>query len=134
MSFFFRKTIKIPLVYNIILLVLFYPIGFFIIYSLGKQVMVLHDREIKYFIKKETNGIIVGIDDQGRNGCSITVRTKKAFYVMPYQALDNEAHDLVVQMGDSISKAANSRDVTFYRKEKGVHKKYWSLRVQTYTD
>ncbi len=134
MSFFYRKTINISPRNHIILMVIFLLATFFALYSLGKQVMVLHDREIKYFIKKETNGIIVGINDQGRSGCSITVRTKKAFYVMPYQALDNEAHDLVVQMGDSISKAANSRDVTFYRKERGVYKKYWSYRVKTYTD
>lgn len=115
-------------------MVIFLPATFFALYSLGKQIMVLHDREINYFIKKETNGRIVGINDQGKSGCSITIRTKKAFYVMPYQALRGEDRNVKVHMGDSISKAANSRDVTFYRKERGVYKKYWSYRVKTYND
>jgi hypothetical protein len=66
MSIFYRKTINISPRNHILLMVIFLPATFFALYSLGKQIMVLHDREINYFIKKETNGRIVGINDQGK--------------------------------------------------------------------
>lgn len=130
---YYKHTTKAPkgiYGYFIAMFIFGLPLMIFIVY----QSRVLLDREINYFIKKETNGTVVGFQSNGRGSYSISIRTKKAYYIMPHQQLMDDSGNVRVQMGDSISKAANSRDVAFYRKERGVYKKYWSLRVQTYTD
>lgn len=90
-----------------------------------------HKEKIKIFIGKEVKGRIIALKDINRGSYIISIKT---FNDTINQSLGIAWHieKYNIQVGDSVSKEANSRIMIFYRTKGGKFKEYLKYEIYDY--
>jgi|GEM_PF-2091856 hypothetical protein len=84
-----------------------------------------HNREIKELIRMELNGRINILENINRGSYNLKIGTYK-IHSLPI-AFEIEKYN--IQIGDSVSKEANSRIIKFYKNKNGVFEKYCEYNI-----
>lgn len=82
------------------------------------------------FFKQEVNGILIRSKDIYRGMFKLTIRQHHTEEEVTYSlSISKFLRDYNIQIGDSISKDANSRTIEFFRKSNGTFSKCCDLYV-----
>lgn len=81
--------------------------------------MIEHKKRIDFLISREINGIITDSKDESRGSAYLEVKTENDTYQMHSLPLSRRIKINNIQLGDSISKEANSNIMIFYKRKNG---------------
>lgn len=84
---------------------------------------IRHNKELKLFISKGIYGSITKLNDLSRGTYSIEIKQDNFIYETPSLPIAWEIKEYNIQVGDSISKEANSKAITFYKVKNSSYKK-----------
>lgn len=79
--------------------------------------------ELNSLVGKEIKGRIVALKDENRGSYYIEVKTLEETYKIHSLPIAWEIKEYNIQVGDSISKEADSKAITFYKVKNGSYEK-----------
>ncbi|GIV44992.1 MAG: hypothetical protein KatS3mg035_2115 [Bacteroidia bacterium] len=122
-----KEEIQLPKKYIVLLIVIYVSIFISGIVFFTRKYLE-YKEEIKVFIGKEVKGRIIALKDEGRGHYEISIKT---FNDTINQSLGIAWHieNYDIQVGDSVSKEANSRIMIFYRTKGETFKEYLKYEI-----
>ena len=88
-----------------------------------------YKEELNSLIAKEINGHIVALKDENRGSYYIEIETLKETYKIHSLPIAWEIKEYNIQVGDSISKEANSKTMIFYKLKDGIYKECCKYKI-----
>ena len=105
--------------YAIFLVVLVFAFLFF------RKNYVAHKREKKELINKELKGKIIHLENMNRGSYDLKINN----YEIRSLEIGFEVQKYNIQIGDSVSKEANSNIMTFYKNRNGIFEEYCKYEI-----
>jgi hypothetical protein len=85
--------------------------------------------EMDNLIKKDFNGHLISLNDEGRGSYFLEIETKNENVTIHSLPIAWEIAEYRIQVGDSVSKSSNSKFIFFYRLRNGVYIKYCEFEI-----
>lgn len=81
-----------------------------------------YNKMVDDYQEKEIKGLIINLKEEGRGDHLLEINDKVSNKVLKYSLpVSWEIKEYGIQNGDSVSKEANSKTITFYKNEGGVY-------------
>ncbi len=126
-----KEEIQLPKKYIVLLIVIYVSIFISGIVFFTRKYLE-HKEKIKIFIGKEVKGRIIALKDAGRGDYYIEIKTLKDTFKIHGLPIAWHIENYNIQVGDSVSKEANSRIMIFYRTKGGKIKEYLKYEIYDY--
>lgn len=88
-----------------------------------------YEDELNSLIAKEVNGSIIALKDKGRGTYYLEIKTLSGVFEISSLPIAWEVEKYNIQVGDSLSKKANSKKMFFYKKKNGIYIKYCDYEI-----
>lgn len=113
---------------NFILVTLFTVIISTYLIYFGKAFFKDQD-EKDYLRMKKIDGHLITLKDEGRGSYFLEIETINDTVSIHSLPISWEIREYQIEVGDSVSKSANSKIIHFYRLQKGVYTKYCEYEI-----
>jgi len=117
-----KEEIQLPTKYIILIIVIFISIVIGAVVFFTRNYLS-HKDELNSMIPKEIKGRIVALKDENRGSYYLEIETLKETHKIHSLPIAWEIKEYNIQVGDSISKEANSRMMLFYKLKNGIYEK-----------
>lgn len=117
-----KEYINLPTKYNVFIVIIFISIliGAIIFFTRN---YLNHKQELNSLFGKEIKGRIVALKYENRGSYCIEIKTFKETYKIHSLPIAWEIKEYNIQFGDSLSKEANIKTITFYKVKNGSYQK-----------
>jgi hypothetical protein len=117
-----REEINLPAKYIVLIVLVFISvvIGSVVFFTRN---YLNNKEELSFLVGKEIKGRVVALNDENRGSYYIEIKTREETYKIHSLPIAWEIKEYNIQVGDSISKEANSKTITFYKVKNGVYEK-----------
>lgn len=117
-----REEINLPAKYIVLIVVVFISIVIGAVVFFTRNYLN-NKEELNSLVGKEIKGRIDALKDENRGSYYIEVKTLEETYKIHSLPIAWEIKEYNIQVGDSISKEADSKTITFYKVKNGSYEK-----------